>query len=129
MPSKICPICAAVSGAWLLLTALVLSGRLDAEIFLPVIALLMGGAVVGIAYQGEKSFIFARTHPMLWKSIFIGLGMLMAFLALRNLSFPVFILEIIFMAALGYLFFIGPTNKNIADKRTSELEKKLKDCC
>ena len=40
MRLEICPICVAVSGTWLILTALVLSGYLNSEIFLPLVIIL-----------------------------------------------------------------------------------------
>lgn len=109
-----------VSGIWLILTALVLAGYLRSETFLPLIALLMGGSVVGIAYQvGGK------------RPLIIGAGMLLAFLAVRNLSFKVFVLEVLVMAALAYFLFgekNGWVNSGKSKTRKS-LEEKLKQCC
>ncbi|MDP3934636.1 MAG: hypothetical protein Q8Q46_00195 [Candidatus Giovannonibacteria bacterium] len=118
MRLEICPICAAVSGTWLALTALVLSGYLNSEIFLPLISLLMGGTVVGVAYQIGKR-----------KPVIIGAGMLLAFWAVRNLSFKVLILEILAIAIIGYFLFLKPAIENPKKTPKSELEEKLKDCC
>lgn len=120
MRLEICPICAAVSGIWLILTALVLSGYLNSEIFLPLIALLMGGSVVGIAYQFEKR-----------RMLIIGAGMLLAFLALRNLGLKVFILELAALVVLAYFLFARQNGAiRQGDKRARELlEEKMKQCC
>ncbi len=118
MKIKICPICSAVAGTWLLLTALTLSGYLNSEIFLPLISLLMGGSVVGIAYQIGKR-----------KPLIIGAGMLLAFWAARNLSFKVLILEILVLGVIGYFLFLKPAVENPGKTLKSELEEKLKDCC
>ncbi|MDP3762914.1 MAG: hypothetical protein Q8Q97_02475 [bacterium] len=127
---KVCPICAAVAGSWLVLTALILAGALKAEVFLPLVLLLMGGSAVGIAYQGEKSFPWAGRHPLLWKSVSIGAGMSLAFWAARNLSFRVLVLEFLAMAAFAYLFFAREQSARPPKSwRTRELEEKMKDCC
>lgn len=120
MRLKICPICVSVTGIWLVFTALVLTGYLPSKTFLPLIALLMGGSVVGIAYQFAKR-----------RALIIGSGMLLAFLAVRNLSFKVFGLEILAMAALAYLLFReknGGANSG-KSKARELLEEKLKQCC
>lgn len=118
MEIKICPICSVVAGTWLILTALVLSGYLNSEIFLPLISLLMGGTVVGVAYQ-----IGSR------KPIVISVGMLLSLLAVRNLSFKALILEILALIIIGYFLFLKPAVENPKKTPKSELEEKLKDCC
>ena len=123
MRLEICPICAAVSGTWLTLTALVLFGYLNPEIFLPLISLLMGGTVVGVAYQIGKR-----------KPVVIGVGMLLAFWAVRNLSFKVFFLELAVLATLAYFLFVKRDGEDKPvlprDPKTRELlEDKLKNCC
>ncbi|KKT29069.1 hypothetical protein A3I36_00215 [Candidatus Giovannonibacteria bacterium RIFCSPLOWO2_02_FULL_45_28] len=119
MRIKICKICAAVSGTWLILTALILARYLNAETFMPLVLLLMGGTVVGIADR-------AKTQ----KPLIIGVGIILAFWAVRNLSFWVFILELAALFALAYFFFAKPQQKISADNpKPNELEEKLKDCC
>ena len=123
MRLEICPICAAVSGTWLTLTALVLFGYLNPEIFLPLISLLMGGTVVGVAYQIGKR-----------KPVVIGVGMLLAFWAVRNLSFKVLILELTVLATLAYFLFVkrngGDKSAPPRDPKTRKLlEDKMKNCC
>ena len=128
---KICPICIAVAGTWLGLTALIIAGLIKTEVFLPLVLLLMGGSAVGIAYQGEKSFAWARRRPLLWKFASIGAGVSLAFWAARNLSFRVLVLEFLAMAALAYLFFARERTwqKAAKDSKTRELEEKINDCC
>lgn len=118
MRTKICPICAAVSGTWLLLQALILAGYLNAGIFMPMILLLMGGTVVGIAdrFQKQKPFI-------------IGIGMILAYLAAQNLNLVTLGLEIAAIAVIGYFLFFKPDAESAGKRPESELEKKLKDCC
>ncbi|QQG42291.1 MAG: hypothetical protein HYW15_02115 [Candidatus Giovannonibacteria bacterium] len=120
MRLRICPICSAVAGTWLALTALVLAGYLPSETFLPLIALLMGGTVVGIAYQFEKQ-----------KPMIIAVGMLLAFLAVRNMTFPVFLLELVVVAGLAYFLFFRKieTAEPQNTKARELLEEKMKQCC
>ncbi|OGF61729.1 hypothetical protein A2926_02690 [Candidatus Giovannonibacteria bacterium RIFCSPLOWO2_01_FULL_44_40] len=119
MRVKICSLCATVSGTWLLLTALILAGYLDAGIFMPLVLLLMGGTVVGIADRIKKQ-----------KPLIIGVGVVLAFLAARNLSFKILILEAAVILAFGYFLFLKqPKNNETANSKTRELEKQLKDCC
>ena len=70
LPYQLCPICAGVSGTWLwMLTARLLGYEIDMRI--P--AMLMGGSVVGIAYQIEKRLPINHS-PLLWKTLFIPVG-------------------------------------------------------
>ena len=118
MRTKICPICAAVSGTWLLLQVLILAGYLNAEIFMPAVLLLMGGTVVGVAGRFQKQ-----------KPLIIGIGMILAFLIARNLSFTILVLEIITLVVIGYFLFLKPETESREKRPESKLEKKLKDCC
>ncbi len=85
---------------------------------MPLVLLLMGGSVVGIAYQIGKR-----------KPLVIGAGMILAFLVARNLSFNVLILEILVLAVIGYFLFLKPDTDGREKRPKSELEEKLKDCC
>ena len=49
---KICVVCAGVSLTWLTLSFLILLGLVPATDYLVLVALLLGGTVVGIVYQG-----------------------------------------------------------------------------
>ena len=136
LPFKVCPICAGISGTWLVLTAGILFDRILIDDFGLLIVLLMGGTVVGIAYQGEQTILWATSHPLTWKVIVIGTGFSLAYLAFLTISLTTLVIEIIFMAALTYIFFIKPSIKiKYQIKNTAEpslirkLEEKLKKCC
>ncbi|RJQ13465.1 hypothetical protein C4553_03735 [Candidatus Parcubacteria bacterium] len=133
---KICPVCAGVSGTWVLLTAGSLLGIVGKNEFSLLTALLMGGTVVGIAYQSEKSWHWANSNPLLWKILFILPGIILTYILLLNMGWKALILEIALLAVALYLIFIRPTtliNKELnASKdlqRIEELKKKLKNCC
>src|SRR3989338_1204242 len=70
---KFCPICAAVSGTWLVLSAGVAWGFLTPSAWLIPVALLMGGSVIGIANKMENH-----------KKLIIVLGMPIAYLLVTN---------------------------------------------
>ncbi|MEK9175758.1 MAG: hypothetical protein AAB795_04205 [Patescibacteria group bacterium] len=118
MNIKICPICVAVSGTWLLIQIGVYGGLLMANNWILVAAIAMGGTVVGIAYQKQSLF---------WKSIVITIGMPVAYLFVTHINPLVIVLEIIILLIFAYMFFLkqGSTrNYNVRD-----LETKLKNCC
>jgi hypothetical protein len=126
VPLGICPICAGVSGTWIWLLAARFAG------FAPdptVIALLMGGTVVGIAYTLEKHMPTTRS-PLLWKTIFIPLGF-GAMFALLNYAWWVFTALVVILGIVVYVFlrFKKSASHKDNDRTTSELEEKMKNCC
>lgn len=130
LPFQICPICAAVSGTWLWLTAASLFGFVPAATYQPLILLLMGGTVVGIAYQGERSFALARRWPLAWKIFVVGIGFPAAFWAAEGARPAMLAIEAVVLATLAYLFFLRqPEVIRAEDSKVRDLEEKLKNCC
>lgn len=130
---RICPICAGVSGTWLwMLAAKFLGYEIDATI----LAILMGGSVVGIAYQVEKR-LSRRYSSLLWKSLFIPAGFIAVYSVISAwwvMSIPI-VIGLIAMALVctGKLGF-GPSGDDMAarleqSRRIKELEEKMKNCC
>lgn len=124
---KICPICAGVAGTWLwMLLGLAVGGLPLADYQLP-IAILMGGSVVGIAYQVDKRLPGERS-PLLWKLIFIPIG----FFAVYNavvMNWFIAAGAAITSAILGWWFLQAPKSKEKQNKKVEELEKKMEKCC
>lgn len=115
---RICPICAGVSGTWIWLLAA--DYRLTA-------ALLMGGSVVGIAYQLEKRLPPERS-PLFWKMAFIPMGFFAAYaLAIGDLF--VFLVAAGAAAIFALLFFRKPPKHGPESTKVKELEEKMKKCC
>ena len=90
-------------------------------------AILMGGSVVGIAYQGEKRLPKHRS-VLLWKTLFLPLG----FFAVYSVFvawWSLFVLAVLFLIVLALFFFLS--SNQIATDRTKvdELEKKMDQCC
>src|SRR3989344_5575006 len=124
---EICPICAGVSGSWLLISAGISFGLLEAESWQLAVALAMGGSVVGIAYKSEHMFSWGRGNPMVWKLIVISIGMPLAYSAVSFLSFKVFIAEVIFLSVLTYIFFVRKQEyKSVAAESNNKI-KELED--
>lgn len=133
-PFTVCPVCAGVSGTWFLLTALALAGYADMEMVRPLVLLLMGGTVVGVAYQGERSWKRAARFPLAWKASVIGAGMPLAFWAAQHASAGVLTAEAVALVMLAYIFFVrrpeGRGSASGAERaRVRSLEEKLKGCC
>ncbi|TSC89188.1 MAG: hypothetical protein G01um10143_569 [Parcubacteria group bacterium Gr01-1014_3] len=121
---RICPICAGVSGTWLwMLIALFLGYKIDPA--LP--ALLMGGSVVGAAYQLEKR-LPSEKLSLLWKALFIPAGFIAVY-GLLVLGWEVFLPAIIFLGVIVLIFFVLMKKNNKNNAAAEDLEKKMKQCC
>lgn len=120
---RICPVCAGVSGTWLWMLVATAMGF---DIDLLVLALLMGGSVVGIAYQAGQYVKSSRL--MLWKIMFIPAGFALSYSILNSQWFAVSILLLVLGGAA--IFFVGiPFKPRSSEKKVEELEKKMEDCC
>ena len=122
MKSRICPICVLVSGTWI---TLLIARSLGSQIDLALIAMLIGGSVVGLAYTLAKRLPPDR-HTS-WKLFSIPLGFVTAYSALMGLWF------ICAGALVGLgavvLFFFGRKKNKSASSEAAELEDKMKQCC
>lgn len=125
LPFKICPTCAGVSGTWLwMLAARFLGFGIDPL----VLAILMAGSVVGIAYQIEKR-LTPNQSTLLWKTLFITVG----FVAVYTLILSwwamsvviVFLLVILTLKFTRRFYLQKPENKKVVE----ELENKMENCC
>ncbi|MBI4280990.1 hypothetical protein HY628_02220 [Candidatus Uhrbacteria bacterium] len=131
-----CPVCVGVAGTWLWM--LVAHG-FGLQIPETIIALFVGGSVVGIAFTIEKSLPvqsaslkhrFRWGSILFWKTWFLTLGFGAAF-ALVTFQFAVFIplilILIVFTAASTRA--IRAVEKTGESKAVTEIEKKLENCC
>ena len=133
LPFKVCPICAGVSLTWFLISIGIYNGILPAADWTMLLAMLMGGTVVGIAYQAEKTFRWAKENNVLSKTLIILVGLPLAYLAIENLALGTILIEAVLMIILIYFFFIkkrgsAPSHLNNG-KTISDLEKQLEECC
>ena len=121
MKIKICPICVTVSALWFLITIGIWLRVLTDQNWRLLTALLMGGSVVGIAYQ-RNSF--------LWKVASIALGMPIAFLLIYDISLKTIVIEAALLLVLAYFLFVKRSfSESNNDERVSKLEEQMKNCC
>ena len=99
LPFTVCPICAGVFLTW---TGLVGAHLMGYQISLVVPALLMGGSVVGVAYQLEKRFRNQSAgRILLFKVFFIPAGFVVAYAMLEQ-SWVVFLSGVAFLFVVSF---------------------------
>ncbi|OGG71248.1 hypothetical protein A3F27_00075 [Candidatus Kaiserbacteria bacterium RIFCSPHIGHO2_12_FULL_53_13] len=125
LPFKVCPICAGVFLTW---TGLVAAHLLGYQINLVVPALLMGGSVVGIAYQLEKKFRGSAGTLLLWKTFFIPAGFAAAYSLLAQL-WTALILTTFFLFLITLLFLSSGGRPGAREETVGNIEKNMEDCC
>lgn len=120
----LCPICAGVAGTW----AWLLAGSWYGMSVDPVLpALLMGGSVVGIAYQLERRIHPGRS-PLLMKAVFMPLGFLAAY-ALLARAWPMGLVAVLGIIAASAFFLLPPRTTPGGDGTRERLVKELEQCC
>lgn len=155
LPFKICPICAAVSLTWLLISLGISGGVLFSGEWLLILGILMGGTVVGIAYQFEKKIAWLRERGVLSKLLIVSAGFLLVYFTLINMSFSVILFELLILGILAYVLFIRngippesarkidgtggfaasapvssvPAASSEDEQKVKDIEKRLEDCC
>ncbi len=121
----VCPVCVGVSGTWILLLALRFAGVAIDPI---VIAALMGGSVVGLAYQGEKRLAAGRSS-VLWKVSFIPAGFLLVISVIEN-NFALAGAGALAACLIAYIFLYAHRgSKDTERQENGFVEKKLTKCC
>lgn len=123
---KICPICVGVAGTWAWLLTSAWLSLLPLSGFQLPIAILIGGSVVGIAYQLEKNLSLHR--PLIWKTLFISTGFIAAY-GLISFSWRIFLPSAILLIILIPIFNQRPKHPKVQNKKVAELENKMKNCC
>lgn len=134
LPFRVCPLCAGVFLTW---GGLVAAHFLGYSVDLVIPALLMGGTVVGIAYQLEKkSRNISTDQLLLGKVLFIPAGFVIAYGILAELwavsaGALAFLLPVTFLL-LRRFNLRSPDSGGLTLKgreTAEEIEKKMKDCC
>ena len=123
LPFQICPICAGVSGTWLWMLGLY---QLGYQVDLGIAAMLMGGSVVGIAYQLEKRLPAGRSS-ILWKALFIPMGFVVAYsVVVSQWTMAAASLGVALVLAWAFL---KKAESPEQGRRVEELKKKMENCC
>lgn len=126
LPFVICPICAGVFLTWV---GLVGAHFVGYGIDLVIPALLMGGSVVGIAYQLEKkSHNLSAGALLLWKVFFMPAGFVVAY-GVLNQWWAVSGIAMTALVLVSFLFLSAGRTARMHQATTNEVEKRLKDCC
>lgn len=124
---KVCPICVGVSCTWLIMLFIRFFGTaVDSSI----LGILMGGTVVGIAYQGEKQLAKGRSQ-LLWKLLFIPLGFLFMFGVIEYNALSI-LLSSVAIVVIAYIFLRVPAKmpaQTVSQKDAEAIEEKLNNCC
>lgn len=126
LPFRICPICTGVFLTWAGLVGAHIAGY---SINLVIPALLMGGSVVGIAYQFEKKFRSPSAGVLLlWKALFIIAGFVAAYAVLEQL-WVVLIFAAVFLFLILFMLLSSRSTLDVHGKTAGDIEKKMEDCC
>ncbi len=121
MPFRICPVCAGVAGTWLwMITAKFFGYPVDTV----VLTLLIGGSVVGIAYQIEKHIPSTRS-PVFFKLLFIPVGLIAAD-SLIAFRWPRFLIALLALLMISFEFLKhNRPHSQVESKKVEELKKAL----
>ena len=124
LPFRVCPVCVGVAGTWIWMLAAQLAGFApDASM----LAILLGGSVVGMAYQLEKHLPQGRS-PLLWKTLLLPTGFAAAYgLAVAHWSLlAMAVAALLFVAAV---FFVPRSHAEKNSAAVEKLEQDMKKCC
>ena len=120
----LCPICTGVAGTW---AWMLIARHYGVAVDTAMLSTLLGGSVVGIAYQLEKRIAAGRS-ALLWKTLFIPIG----FAAAYALVLAQWILLGAAVLALLLLmaYFLWPQGSATPPRSAvQDLESKMKNCC
>jgi len=121
---RCCPICLGVGGTWLWM---IVGRALDYPADVPMLSMLLGGSVVGIAYQVEKRLPQGRS-PLLWKMLFVPVGFVAAY-ALATPQWALFGVTSVGLVLLTAFFLRAPGAVGQASEAVDALQKKMRECC
>jgi hypothetical protein len=123
---KICPVCALVALTWLVLFAFKLFGyAVNNEL----LAMLMGGSVVGISYTlgARLRPVFLRPMEMYWKLVTIPLGFMAMYAALQFRWW--YAAGAIVAYVLAWALFNGRGTAPKKGHHVEDITKALDSCC
>jgi len=120
----LCPICSGVAGTWLWM---LVARNFGVAIDLSMLSILIGGSVVGSAYQLEKRLAGGRSS-LLWKVLFIPAGFTAAY-ALVATQWALLAAALVMLLLLIAYFLWPRDNATSPNTAVQELESKMKNCC
>ena len=124
LPFRVCPVCAGVTGTWIWMLAARLAGfAFDATM----LAILLGGSAVGMAYQLEKHLSQGRS-PLLWKTLFLPTGFAAAY-GLAVAHWSLLAMAVAALLLLTAVFFVPRRHSEKNSAAVEKLEQDMKKCC
>jgi hypothetical protein len=91
------------------------------------LSILLGGSVVGIAYQLEKRLAGGRS-PLLWKTLFIPVGFAAAY-GLVVAQWALLAAALVVLLLLTAYFLWPREGAAQSSSAVQDLENKMKNCC
>lgn len=125
LPFTVCPICAGSFLTWVGLVGAYFAGY---TVDLTIPAILMGGSVVGIASALEKNSRRPAGASLFFKTLFIPAGFVAAYSVLER-QWVVLLFAVVILVLLSLVFSFLRDTADSPQKGSSELEKRMKDCC
>lgn len=124
LPFAICPICVGIAATWIWM----LAGRIAGlEFDTSMIAILLGGSVVGMGDQLEKHLPGDRS-PLLWKTLFLPIGFVAAY-GLATGHWTVLAMAIVALLLLTAAFFVPRRQPEKNNAVVEKLKEDMKKCC
>ncbi|MDP2240737.1 MAG: hypothetical protein Q8K18_11330 [Burkholderiales bacterium] len=124
LPFPICPICVGIAATWIWM----LAGRLAGlEFDNAMLAILLGGSVVGMGDQLEKHLPAGRL-PLLWKTLFMPIGFIAAY-GLATAHWTVMAMAVAALLLLTSVFFMPRPQSEKNNSVVEKLKEDMKKCC
>ena len=120
----LCPICSGVAGTWLWM---VVARHFGFAVDAVMLSTLIGGSVVGIAYQLEKRLAGVRS-ALAWKTLFIPAGFAAAY-GLAVAHWVLLTTALVVLLPLAAYFLWPRGSSKTSSTAVQELESKMKNCC
>ncbi len=124
----LCPLCIGVAGTWLWLLGAHFAGfALDPRI----LAILLGGSVVGLASQGEKvNSHRSETFRLVWKTLFVTIGFATAWFVTAQ-AWSGVAAGLVTLGMMTLLPWVGRSAPAPTDRsgQVERLKEQMKSCC
>lgn len=124
LPFPLCPICLGVGGTWLWMAGARFGGL---AVDPAMLAVLLGGSAVGVAYALEKRLPPGRS-PVLWKSLFIPTGFVAAY-GVAVPHWPALAAGVAALALLALVFLASKRDARANSAAVESIEEQMKRCC
>ncbi len=126
LPVAVCPLCAGVSGAWLLILGGSAAGFLAGGAWPFIAAIMMGGSVVGIMYTLERRMP-DKHFPLAPKTVFVAAGFAAVYAFVRSEWMLAAAAAVVAVAAIS---FPAVRRRGRTDEAAVQrIEREMEHCC